>query len=240
MAPLHKAVQNNQVEVIKCLKEANANINAKTGDGETPLIIATKMKNVDLITMLIDMGCDVNIGDINGTTPLHYACKLDLTKPALQLIEKGSDIMAKGEGNNTPLHFASLNMNKQLVEVLIKKGANAREMNSEGRTPLQGIRLTFAKFMKQLMGEDKGDKKEDIKIDVSEVLNQSGEKLETQTELKDTFCLLCRRRAATAALLPCGHLCICDACQHERLATLKQCPICKKDIYGACAIFCEN
>ena len=186
------------------------------------------------------MGADVNIADNNGTIPLHIACKLDATKIALLLVEKGSHIQAKGEAGNTPLHYASQNMNKQVVEVLIKGGANARDKNDEGRTPLQGIRLTFAKFMRQLIGEDKGDQKEEVKIDCSEILNQSGEALQSPAEMKDTFCLLCRRHAATAALLPCGHLCICESCQRERTATLKQCPICKKDVYGAVSILGEN
>jgi hypothetical protein len=132
-------------------------------------------------------------------------------------------------------------MNKMLVEMLIKKGASAREQNDNGRTPLQGVRLTFAKFMRQLLGEEnKLASPEEQRIEPGDILNQTGGTFENYGELRDSFCLLCRRRAATAALLPCGHLCCCETCQRERIVSTKTCPICKHDVYGAVAILAEG
>jgi ankyrin repeat protein len=52
MTPLHYAVLHGQVEVIKLLLEKNANINARTGNGTTPLDLAKKLKNKEIIKLL--------------------------------------------------------------------------------------------------------------------------------------------------------------------------------------------
>jgi hypothetical protein len=166
---------------------------------------------------------------------------LDQTGIATVLIEAGANINAKGEGKNTPLHYASLNMNKSLVEILIKKGASAREQNDQGRTPLQGVRLTFSKFMRQLLGEEtKAQSPDEMHVEAGHIVKQTGGSFESYSEVKDSFCLLCRRRAATGALLPCGHLCVCETCQKERIATVKACPICKLEVCGAVSILADG
>ncbi|OHT02680.1 hypothetical protein TRFO_30178 [Tritrichomonas foetus] len=200
------------------------------------------MKDIELVQLLLNNGADVNIGDENGTIPLHIACKLDQVAIGKILIDANSNINTKGQGKNTPLHYASHNMNKTLVEILIKKGASAREKNDEGRTPLQGVRLTFAKFMRQLLGDEKKTTTTDDSshVEPGDILNQASETFDSFSELKDAFCLLCRRRAATAALLPCGHLCVCEQCQKERVSAVKTCPICKQEVYGAVSILAES
>jgi ankyrin repeat protein len=52
MTPLHYAVLHGQVEVIKLLLNNNANINARTTNGTTPLDLAKKSKNKEIIKLL--------------------------------------------------------------------------------------------------------------------------------------------------------------------------------------------
>jgi hypothetical protein len=95
--------------------------------------------------------------------------------------------------------------------------------------------------MRQLLGEEtKVATADEARVEPGDILNQTGGTFESYSELRDSFCLLCRRRAATAALLPCGHLCVCETCQKERIATVKTCPICKQEVYGAVAILAEG
>ncbi len=94
--------------------------------------------------------------------------------------------------------------------------------------------------MRQLLGEEtKVQAAEETHVVSGDILNQAGGTFESYEELRDSFCLLCRRRAATAALLPCGHLCVCENCQKERTSSLKTCPICKQEVYGAVSILAE-
>jgi hypothetical protein len=95
--------------------------------------------------------------------------------------------------------------------------------------------------MRSLLGEEtKMAAADDAHVEAGHILKQTGGSFETYAEVKDSYCLLCRRRTATGALLPCGHLCVCEPCQKERIATVKQCPICKQDVYGAVAILADG
>ena len=95
--------------------------------------------------------------------------------------------------------------------------------------------------MKALVSERDEGHSETQKNDyvVGKVLNQSDEALDNQADMKESFCLLCKRRAAVAALMPCGHLCVCEVCLKERVGAVKTCPICKKEVTGAVNILAD-
>jgi hypothetical protein len=143
---------------------------------------------------------------------------------------------------NAALHLASLKMDKKCVETLIKAGADVKLINAKGLTPMQGVRLTFSKFMKALVleRETKDQEKGTDEYVVGKIFGQANQTLGSQGDLKDAFCLLCKRRTAVAAMLPCGHLCCCEVCLKERIATLKVCPHCKGEVTGAVNILFEN
>jgi ankyrin repeat protein len=73
--PLHwAAISNTNVDVIKCLLERGADINAKNNGGNTPLHwAARKNSNGDVIKCLIENGADINAKNNNGTTPMNAA-----------------------------------------------------------------------------------------------------------------------------------------------------------------------
>jgi hypothetical protein len=143
---------------------------------------------------------------------------------------------------NTALHLAALKMDKKCVEALIRAGADVKLINAKGLTPMRGVRLTFSKFMKALVleRETKEDEKGSDEYVVGKIYGQSNQTLDSQADLKESFCLLCKRRTAVAAILPCGHLCCCEACLKERVNTTKVCPSCKGEITGAVNILFEN
>ncbi|KAJ8464598.1 hypothetical protein OPV22_027150 [Ensete ventricosum] len=49
----------------------------------------------------------------------------------------------------------------------------------------------------------------------------------------DHVCRTCRRRPASAVLLPCRHLCLCDACD----GTAESCPVCRSIRTGSIHVF---
>ena len=97
--------------------------------------------------------------------------------------------------------------------------------------------------MKQLVAEreaqDSPQSKETNEYHAGKVLDQEDKPLDSHADLSESYCLLCKRRTAVAACMPCGHLCICEVCQKERAAQLKKCPQCKNDITGAVNILGE-
>ena len=71
--PLMLAVQNNSLEVIKILLEANADINAQDARGYTALILASGKRDEEILSLLLDHEPDVNIIDERGYKAVNYA-----------------------------------------------------------------------------------------------------------------------------------------------------------------------
>jgi ankyrin repeat protein len=74
MTALHHAVRQGYVASAAALLDAGANINEKTSDGHTPLLVALINGQFDVAMELIKRGADVNIpSDSHGVTPLWAA-----------------------------------------------------------------------------------------------------------------------------------------------------------------------
>ena len=200
------------------------------------------MEREDFAATLISFQVNVSIQDENGQTPLHIVADLCNLRMIQMLIAANAPLNVVDVSKNSPLHLAALKMDKKCVETLIRAGSDTKLINDKGLTPMQGVRLTFSKFMKALVAEREAAE-QNTKTDeyiVGKIYNQSNQPLMSQADLKESFCLCCKRRTAVAAMLPCGHLCVCEVCLKERVNTLKVCPYCKQPVTGAVNILFEN
>lgn len=53
-------------------------------------------------------------------------------------------------------------------------------------------------------------------------------------------CVVCKENGATRAIIPCGHLCLCDTCTStllERSSTLQYCPLCRGNLLSTLKIY---
>jgi len=74
LTALHHAVRQGYVASAAALLDAGADINGKTGDGHTPLLVALINGQFDVAMELVKRGADVNIAsDSHGVTPLWAA-----------------------------------------------------------------------------------------------------------------------------------------------------------------------
>ncbi|CBX97785.1 hypothetical protein LEMA_P091940.1 [Plenodomus lingam JN3] len=72
--PLCIAVARGNVEIIRILLDAGANVNARTRDGETALHVAIRHGRSDIVDVIIAAGPDLDVQtDESGETPLHLA-----------------------------------------------------------------------------------------------------------------------------------------------------------------------
>ena len=84
LTPLHLAAREGQIEAVKALLEAGADVNQQTvGDNSTPILIATINGHFDLAKMLLDKGADANAAQHNGVTPLYAALNCQWAAKAL-------------------------------------------------------------------------------------------------------------------------------------------------------------
>ena len=130
---IHNAVIEGDIQAVKQHLAAGADVNAKTGDGWTPLHLATTKEVVEL---LIAKGADVNAKNTNGMTPLHSTAGLGDKEVGGLLIAKGADVNAKSEKGTTPLHYAAIFGHKEIAQLLITKGADVNAEDKVSATPL--------------------------------------------------------------------------------------------------------
>ena len=119
LTPLVYAVRSNDLDSVKVLLAAGADINQVTGYGWSPLLVATQNRYYKLGAYLLDHGANVNLANKGGWTPLYLATDN-------RNIESGDYPVRKGDMDH--LDF---------IKLLLEKGAdvNARMKDStETRT----------------------------------------------------------------------------------------------------------
>ena len=73
LTPLVYAVLANDLDCVKVLLAAGADVNQVTGYGWSPLLVATQNRYYKLGAFLLDHGADVNLANKGGWTPLYLA-----------------------------------------------------------------------------------------------------------------------------------------------------------------------
>jgi ankyrin repeat protein len=106
LTPLVYAVRANDLESVKVLLAAGADVNQVTGYGWSPLLVATQNRYYKLGAYLIDHGADVNLANKGLWTPLYLATDN-------RNIESGDYPVRKGDMDHL-----------EFIKLLLDKGAN--------------------------------------------------------------------------------------------------------------------
>jgi cytohesin len=135
------AARAGDYEVAKEFFAAGADVNAKDGEGRTPLNQAAFGGHKEIVELFIAKGADVNARDGGGGTPLGNATLFDHKKIVELLIANGANVNAKYNKHGwTPLHAAGYWGRKEIAELLIAKGADVNAKLEagvyKGHTPL--------------------------------------------------------------------------------------------------------
>ncbi|MCX5644112.1 MAG: ankyrin repeat domain-containing protein [Phycisphaerae bacterium] len=136
---LHRAATDGDIEQVKSLLAAGANVNAPDTDpfGTTPLFYAVSKGYTETVEILIAHGAEVNATQkFSGHTPLHIAAANGHEHIVRLLISKGADVNASPASRATPLHRAATQGHREVVRILIEAGARLDLKDWEGKTPL--------------------------------------------------------------------------------------------------------
>ena len=132
--PLHIAISEGNLDAVRLLVEAGADIHLN--DGYTMLHWAAQIRNDEILRYLLRQGMreELNALDEEGYSPLFYASN-DIRKVRL-LIEAGADIHLRDEDGNTLLH--DVEGNSEVMRLLLSLGMQEEIMspNDQGDTPL--------------------------------------------------------------------------------------------------------
>ena len=138
---LHFAVFGSDIssEILSCLIGSGADVNARTNNGVTPLMIAAEEGHINAVTSLVKCGANVHLHDKDGQRALHHAMQspqASICEVLSCLIKNGADVNAHTFHNETPLMLASRDDHVNVVTFLIKHGADVDLQDKDGDTAL--------------------------------------------------------------------------------------------------------
>ena len=73
------------------LRNRSTNLNARTFDGTTPMILASRTAVEGMVEDLINAEADLNAMDEYGKTALHWASAVNNTEATLVLLQHGAN-----------------------------------------------------------------------------------------------------------------------------------------------------
>ncbi len=112
-------------------------VNARSGDGWTPLHLAAYFGSRATAELLLSRGAPVSAvsGGQEKNQPLHAALAGACDPPLVKaLIARGADVNAAGATGVTPLHLAASRGSAELVRLLVAAGADTEAKLDDGKT----------------------------------------------------------------------------------------------------------
>lgn len=127
LTPLMIAIMNNQNELALDLLAKGADVNIKSKQGNTALLLATQEEiSPDVIKALLDKGANVNEITVDDFSPLQLAAMFTPYSEVINmLIDAGADLERQNSVGKTPLILAiQINQNPEIAETFIERGAD--------------------------------------------------------------------------------------------------------------------
>ncbi|WP_029520228.1 ankyrin repeat domain-containing protein [Persephonella sp. IF05-L8] len=117
-SPLHVAVKEGDIELVKYFLDNGADPNIKGAFGETPLHIAVDRGYLDIVKLLLEKEADPNVQSNEGNTPLHLSVIASSADIAYELISHGANKEIKNKFGKTPLDLAMELNDEKMIKIL--------------------------------------------------------------------------------------------------------------------------
>ncbi|MBN8827944.1 MAG: ankyrin repeat domain-containing protein [Sphingobacteriia bacterium] len=120
------AAKYGNLDKIKLLREAGANVNAQDRNNNTALLIAVdRGQNVEVINELIKAGANVDLQNYEGYSPLMVAAFKGNLEIVKELIKANADVNLKARSGDTALKIAAARGHSEIIKELVEAGAKA-------------------------------------------------------------------------------------------------------------------
>jgi uncharacterized protein len=148
------AARNGSLSVLRYLIAAKADLNARTPDRDTAVMLAALFSDEDrernsvstlrydqAVRLLTEAGASLENAETNAYTALAYAAYAGRENTLIYLLEKGARANGPAQGRvsavNTPLMMAALQGHRNAVLHLLRAGADANVRVQNGMTALE-------------------------------------------------------------------------------------------------------
>jgi len=106
---LDRAARKGDVNAIRQLVSAGADINQRASRGQTPLMLAVIERELQATETLIKLGADLDVRDSNGETALHHAITSADDSIVSLLLQSGAKVRIRdGSGRDAAQHALHL------------------------------------------------------------------------------------------------------------------------------------
>ena len=146
---LHYAArhQKDTGRVVGCLIESGADVDARSYDNNSPLMLASTKGHVKVVTFLAEYKANIDLQNNNGNTALHFAVTGNSKEVVHELLSFGAAQLYNNK-RLTPLLLASSHHNISMGEYLINRVELTKEQRIEA-LELLGACLATMKFSDQ-------------------------------------------------------------------------------------------
>jgi ankyrin repeat protein len=146
------AARNGNLDCVRILLEAGADIEAPGYGGLRPLHQCCNFVRENLMVELLDRGAEINATDDVGNTALHWACRRPSLAIVKILLNRGADATVANNAGATPLHDVAVNGFAPIVKLLKEKGGDINAADKKGLTPLHlAARVGFVEVAEMLL-----------------------------------------------------------------------------------------
>lgn len=133
---LMEAAINGKVEMIMCLFEAKADVNAPSKKGVTALMCAAAAGKQSSVRCMLRLKAFPNVKTKDGSTALMATVHKMNLEMARLLIDAGASVDTKKRNGSTALSIAAQSGSVDLVKLLVQSGADVNCQTDNGSTPL--------------------------------------------------------------------------------------------------------
>ena len=132
-----KLIENNDIEGVKSLIDADKSISMQEKEDGTNCLIASAISgNLDLVNYFIKLGLNPTGQTNSGSDALYGAAMSGNEEVFNYFLDKGLDISRKRPNNTSIIFFAAIGGNISIMQKCIDAGLNINEKTPGGSSPL--------------------------------------------------------------------------------------------------------
>ena len=133
---LHCAALGGDTDIISLIHTHLPNIESKTGQDLTPLMVAAFAGKLHAVKWLLEKGAAIACEDKRGWSPLHHAAMGGDPDTIDLILTHLPDVDSKTADGETPLIIAVYRGKLQCIKCLLERGANPLTKDNKGQDSL--------------------------------------------------------------------------------------------------------